>query len=192
MRMELTENGCLKILLSGEDLDRYQLSFETLDYRDETTRETLEVLMQTAADRFGFLPAKHLLIEALPVDDGCLLLITPERSTGRVRLKKAPGPYIYRVEDTDRLLQLARGLGRLREQGDGELARGSSSLYRDGTGYRLVLYPGGPLSSPLRLMLDALARKTGEGDAAAAFACEHGVPVAVGNALNRLLEAYSA
>lgn len=32
MKMELLENGCLKIMLTEEDLDRLGLSFASLDY----------------------------------------------------------------------------------------------------------------------------------------------------------------
>ena len=36
--MELTDNGCLKILLSEEDLEGLGLTFERLDYDDPATR----------------------------------------------------------------------------------------------------------------------------------------------------------
>lgn len=192
MRMELLENGCLKILLTGEDLTEYAMSFDTLDYRSAATRATLQRLMQTAADQLGFAPAEHMLIEALPVDDGCLLLITPEKAGCRIRLKKACGPYIYQLDSTDRLLQVAEGLARLSGQNSAHGFFGSSSLYRCEEGFWLVLYPGKALSDPVSRLLYSLARRIGEGDAAAAFTAEHGFPLAIGDALDRLKEAYSA
>lgn len=191
MRMELLDNGCLKILLTGEDLRCRSLSFDTLDYRDSHTREALHALLEAAQEQVGFPPTEHLLIEALPVEDGCLLLVTPEKSGCRLRLKTAKGPYIYRLDNAERLLQLADGLSRLYRREAALVDCRGSSLYRAEDGYRLILYAPKGLSGPVRRLLTHLAEPEGEGDAAAAFVEEHAAAVSVGDALPRLIAGYS-
>ena len=115
MKMELLENGCLKILLTEEDLNRLGLSFASLDYDTPATRSAMQTLLLAARNETGFDPTGGLVVEALPVDDGCLLLFTPTGSHRRIRLKKAVGPYIYEVEDAEQLFRLAEGLSRYRQ-----------------------------------------------------------------------------
>ena len=189
MRMEQTEGGCLKILLSGEDLKKHALSYDTLDYRNAATRDALRHWIRTAAETLGFAPTEHMRIEAVPLDDGCLLLVTPEKTGFRWRIRRTYGPYVYWVDSADRLLQLGAAAARLKQGGVGFF--GSSSLYRTEGDYCLVLYPIKALSPPLTQLLHSLAVPAGEGDPAAAFAAEHGAPVTVGDALDRLCAAYS-
>ena len=57
MKMELLENGCLKIMLTEEDLDRLGLSFASLDYDAPATRSALQTLLMAARNETGFDPA---------------------------------------------------------------------------------------------------------------------------------------
>ena len=53
MKMDLLENGCLKILLTEEDLRTYGLTFDNLDYENENTRSALHRLLDEAKRRTG-------------------------------------------------------------------------------------------------------------------------------------------
>ena len=183
MKMELLENGCLKILLTEEDLNRLGLSFASLDYDTPATRSAMQTLLLAARNETGFDPTGGLVVEALPVDKGCLLLFTPASGKRKVRMKRAVGPYIYELDDADQLLSMARSIGRRAAPSTG------SSLYRFGGGYRLILYPSDPLPRGMGNLLLEFARAAGEGDAAAAYTAEHGQPIAVGDALSRLCSA---
>lgn len=190
MRMEILENGCLKILLTAEDLDSLGISFADLDYGKPATRKAVQALLEAARKEMGFDPAGGMLVEALPVDGGCLLLFTPTGGHRRARMKAMGGPYIYEVADADQLLRLAEGLRRF-DYVPGRRFAGisGSSLYSFGGGYRLVLYPSAPFPRGMSNLLQEFARAAGEGDAAAAFTAEHGRPIAVGNALSRISDA---
>lgn len=121
-------------------------------------------------------------MEAIPLEDGCLLLLTPAYARRRVRMKKAVGPYIYRVPDIDGLFRLAENWNRLQAQrGDApeRTLTAGSSLYQLGGAYGLVLYPAMPLTKEASALLQEFAQPAGEGDAAAAFAAEHGQPLAI-------------
>lgn len=190
MKMELLENGCLKILLGEEDLQALGLSFEGLDYDTPATREAIQALLLAAREETGFSPSGGLLVEALPVDGGCLLLMTPTSGHRRIRLKRAVGPYVYEAEDAEQLFRLAAGISRCRPDMDGHMQPwAGSSLYQFGDKYRLILYPSSLLPRRMDDLLLEFVRSAGEGDAAAAYTAEHGRAIAVGDALARLCTA---
>ena len=190
MKMELLENGCLKILLSEDDLQALGLNFDRLDYDNASTREAIQALLLTAREETGFHPAGGLLVEALPVDGGCLLLLTPTAGHRRIRLKRAVGPYVYEAEDAEQLFRLADGLTRYQSAADARVQPwAGSSLYQFGEKYRLVLYPSTILPKGMDDLLLEFVRSAGEGDAAAAYTAEHGRAIAVGDALVRLCTA---
>lgn len=185
--MERLENGCLKIVLSEQELAERQLSFSLMDYRNAATRQALSRLLREAESRTGFCAPGTLMIEALPLSDGCLLLITPELSRPRrLRLRRSIGPFVYQLPDADCLLALAAGFG-----SDPLHMRGlsASSLYRRGEGYCLIVYPALTFSKKTRRLLETFSVSWQEGEGAAAFAAEHGERQIVGNALPQISEA---
>ncbi|MPN53930.1 hypothetical protein SDC9_201599 [bioreactor metagenome] len=98
-------------------------------------------------------------------------------------MKRVVGPYIYELDDADAVLSFARSVGDITPPMFG------SSLYRFDERYRLILYPGSPLSREMGYLLHEFAHAAGEGDAAAAYTAEHGQSIAVGDALNLLCAA---
>ncbi len=190
MRMELLENGCLKILLTESDMQQLHLNFEQLDYNDVNMQQALRELLLQAREQTGFDASGNLLVEALPIDKGCLLLLTPAGGRRRARMKRVTGPYVYEIENADRLLQLADGWRRYTAAFPAAALTGSS-LYQFGNRYRLVLYTGAAPCKGLQHLLQEFTKPAGEGDAAAAFAAEHGKPLAIGDALNQLCRALS-
>lgn len=185
MKIDLLENGCLKILLTEEDLSGFDLTFEDMDYNNQTTRKALHQLLDMARLQTGFDSSGSLIIEALPVDGGCLLLLTPAGGKRHVRMKRVVGPYIFELDDADTVLRLAKSVGEHTPPMFG------SSLYRLNKRYRLVLYTGAPLSKELGNILYEFANPAGEGDIAAAYTAEYGESIAIGDALNRIYDAMS-
>ena len=171
--MDLSGNGCLTLLLSDEELSGLGLSFEELDYQSPKTRRMLHTLLQLARRETGYAPEGALLIEALPLEGGCLLLVTPE---GSHPLPEAEAPVVFFVADGDALLQIAAAW----PAGPHPLGEGSS-LYRGEEGFWLILYGGA--GSPA---LFECAEELADGEGAAAFAAEHGTPLFIGDALPRL------
>lgn len=194
MKMELLENGCLKIVLTNEELEEMGLTFERLDYRNAETQKAIQQLLILARQETGFRHNGDLTVEAIPLEDGCLLLLTPSIARRRIRMKKAVGPYIYRVPDIDGLFRLAENWNRLQacRLSDSEapgISAAGSSLYRLDDAFGLVLYPAMPLPREAGALLQEFAQPIGEGDASAAFAAEHGQPLVIGDALHRLWQA---
>ena len=195
MKMEQLENGCLKIWLDEPDMQEMGLRFEEMDYRNAATREAVARLLETAREQTGFEAPDGLLVEVLPLDKGCLILMTPGRAAPaaapserrRFRMVRAGGPFVYAVEGVDQLFQLCAGLKRFRRTGGETAFRDpASSLYRFGNGYRLVIYHGFVTPRGMSGMLSEFGKLVGEGDAAAAFTAEHGQPLAIGDAVEQL------
>jgi len=184
--MELSENGCLTIMLTERDLQQFGLRFEDLDYAKPATRTAVQNMLAAARRELGFDSSGSLLIEALPAASGCILLVTPTGPHRRIRMKRAAGPFIYFLSDEEALFQLAAAWRRIFGSSFDENPESESSLYAFGNGYRLVVR-----SLPLEgaTLLQECGKLVGEGDAAAAFTAEHGAALAEGDALPKLCAA---
>lgn len=166
MQIDLTDNGCLALMLSDDELSAMGLCFEQLDRRDAATRRMLRTLLQIAHRRVGFTPEGALSVEALPTADGCLLLVTP-------LTPHSEKPLVFRIPDENALLQIAAAWSY-----DAHPWGQSSSLYRTDDGFRLILYGTPPFGA-----LTECAEVTDEHEA---FIAEHGTPWFVGDALPQL------
>lgn len=124
MQIDFSDGGCLSVMVSDEELASMGMSFEKLDWHDPETRNVLHTLLQVAKHEVGYIPYGTVLVEALPLEGGCLFLITPEDT------KTPDAPEIFRIPDAETLLQLAAAIGRDTPPG---------SLYRTENGYWLTV-----------------------------------------------------
>ena len=77
MNIEQIDESRVLITLCDEDMESYSVSFESLSLSDNHTRRVLKKLMYYASDRTGIKKKKkHILIEALKYEHGCLLLFS--------------------------------------------------------------------------------------------------------------------
>ena len=174
MQIELSDSGCLSLLLSNEELASLGVSFEELDYQNLKTRRLLHTLLRIARQRVGYQPLGALTVEALPLDGGCLLLVTPENAAPVTAVHTAPA--VFSVPDANALLQIAAAWPHPTHP-LGE----SSSLYRGSDGFWLIVYGG--VTAPI---LSECATPVATGTSAVAFTAEHGTAVFIGDALPRL------
>ncbi len=184
MKMEPLKGGCLKIWMTRADMQRFGLAFEQMNARDAATRRAVLKLINVAQQRLAFRAEQGLTVEALPLSDGCLLLLTPGR---RRELFPTAEPAVYTIHDADDLLRFGDSLGGLAEE---QLP--AASLFCWKQGYRLILYPDIVSGEPCKRLLYEFAERVADGSAAAAYTEEHGRPLAVGNALHRLLTAHGS
>ena len=115
MKMEVLAPDRLKILLGGEDLTKFDISFNELDYSKAQTKRVVWQLLDKARKETGFDATNgRLMIEALPaLDGGCVLyvtllakndLLTPKRICMK-RIKSSP--YVLEFEDAQAMLSAA-------------------------------------------------------------------------------------
>ena len=188
MHMERLHNGCLRILLSEQEVAQHRLDIRSLQNGQTDIQESLKQLLEEAKGRTGFAATGRLLVEAVPLDGGYLLLVTPQSTHRHLRIRRAVGPLVFRIANEDHLLALAQSWGRYPYRGR-ELC--ASSLYRGENGYFLVVYPSITFSKHARRLFDTFAADKRQGHTAAAFVAEHAHPLAVGDALTRLGAAYT-
>lgn len=164
MQVNLTDNGCLALLLSDDELASMGLTFDTLDRRDPKTQRMLRTLLQVARRRVGFAPNGAVAVEALPTANGCLLLVTPQGDRTAT---------VFHIADENALLQIAAAW-RHPAHACGE----HSALYRTADGFRLVLHGVPPFAA-----LTECAALTTETEA---YVAEHGESWFLENALPQL------
>ena len=181
MHMECNENGALYVWLTAQDAARIGLT-GTLPMGG-SVRGALRQILRAAREKTAFSPAGSLSLEVLANGSGYLLIFTPvDVPAHERRPERAAPPRVFRLRDSDRLLQLAQALGRVAEVP-------SASLYRLPDGFYLLLYTSVP--EALSRLLREMAEPTGEGDACMAYIEEYGRACCIGDALARLKSSYS-
>ncbi|MBR3289341.1 MAG: hypothetical protein IKI63_01030 [Clostridia bacterium] len=183
MERERMRGGGYRVFLSDEDLKQWGVDFASLDSRSPATRALLSAVSLVV--RGGEWDGEGMEVEALPVEGGCFLLLTPIRPPVlKPKVRRPAAPLVYRIPDADAWLGLLAAVS-----SSGERSRfAAGSLYAWTDGYRLVLYPFEPLSAVMQARLSEWGEPVASGAAAAAVVAEHGKPLVIGNALERLHE----
>ena len=187
MHIERLGNGCLRILLSEQEVAEHRLDIVSLQNGQADLQEGLRRLLAKAKERIGFSTTGRLLVEAIPLDGGYLLLVTPQTAHRSLRIRRAAGPLVFTIASEDHLLSLAQSWQRWPHRAR-ELC--ASSLYRSDEGYFLVIYPAITFSKHTRQLLDTFAVSHKQGHTAAAFVAEHAKALVIGDALPKLGQAY--
>ena len=178
MKMEPLRGGSLKIWMTDADMRQWGLTFERMSARDIPTQQALLRLITVARERKVLLSSSDIAVEALPIDGGCLFLLTPLHTAA---LTRVPEPTVYTVHTADDLLNFSSGLSRIETE-----ALPSASLFGWQMHYRLIIYADKPLPAVCRRLVEEFCDKTAKGRAATAHTEEHGRALLVGNALHRL------
>ncbi len=173
MKMEPLQDGCLKIWMTEADMQHWGLQFDRMHAGDEATKRAMLKLIALAHDRHVLHTTYDLTVEALPLTDGCLLLLSPTAP-----LKRLPPPTVYTFDDADALLQFGHALTGLSES-----AFPPASLYEFDDRYRLIVYAGFEPLRPFRRLLSEFAWPI---NTSTAHTEEHGRALAIGNALQLL------
>ena len=180
MILELVDESRLLIILSPEDMEDYQLTFDSLDWRDGHSRTVIREFLQMACHQKGFCPGdSRLLIEAVPDEEGCVLLVTmlPEEKSKRKRYwikENHPvlTPFVFRFDHAENLLAAVDRV--YRQFYRPQKAACSSWLYLLNGAYYLVLYGGRRLPCSVEILLTEYGSFQGKGRNTAAQVLEHG------------------
>lgn len=131
MTIEQLDSEKVLISLCSEDMRDYSLSFDTLGVYDEHSRKVLLRLLRLAFNKTGMnFGSKSVLMEALPHQSGCLILVTlidkePKRKTYRVKRIETKPCFCFQGAE-----ELLCSLEILRDRGIA-LHRNSLWLYKD-------------------------------------------------------------
>ena len=173
------EEGCVKVEPISNGNLRIWLSQEELDNPHDTgdMRQCLRPVLQAAQTRLGRL-GKHILAELIPVAGGWVLLLSARINPS------VTGPSVYRIADSCALYQLAERWVAISTQAP---MNGYTCLYEADSGYDLAVYPSPRLDGRRAVLLRQFGTLVGRGEAAAAYAAEHGRLLASGDALGKLI-----
>ena len=77
MIIEQIDSSKVLISLCNNDMEDYQLEFGTMDFENPHSKKILMRLLGIVCNKTGLSTKnKQLLLETLPLDSGCLILVT--------------------------------------------------------------------------------------------------------------------
>ena len=110
MTIEKLSEEKILISLCNEDMKSLKLDTREMGFCDERSKKSLLSLLQVACREAGMsIASKTVLMEALPVQSGCLFLLTfkDERERKIYRVKKAKTGNCYIFSDAEKMLSAA-------------------------------------------------------------------------------------
>lgn len=103
MTVEMLNKGTILVLMEGDDMRRYSLSFE----EGSAPEQGLKKLLYRVGEECGIdSRGKSFLVEALPSRGGCLLIISVRRARKVYRIKRDSTRMICVFDTVDMLLDL--------------------------------------------------------------------------------------
>lgn len=114
MTIEQLDKSKVLISLCKEDMDKFSLDIRNMSFCDEHSRKVLLRLLQLACSKTGIEMQKGaVLLEALPHNCGCLLLVTVMEKTKRktYKVKRYRDFPVYMFETAENLLSCVQKMG---------------------------------------------------------------------------------
>lgn len=171
MKIETIACGDLRIWMTEHDLSCFGFGLEDLREKTPVADRAIRRLLGLARQRVVFQPHGPITVEALPLEDGCVLVFCAAR-----RIWPQAAPQIYLVPSADDLMRFGEALGGTQAQ------LPIASLYGADGAYYLIVYADSAVDYGYGRLLSEFATPVAEGYAAAACMEEHGTPLAVGDA----------
>lgn len=129
MNIELTDEKCIFVELTGDDLESFGITYEQFEFRDEKIRSILKNILREAKSQTNteICFNSNIRIELLPgIPDGCVIIFTPLSVPDKTFR-------IFEADNFDDILDCAKALYTQNK-------KIKSSLYRDNDCFRLVVH----------------------------------------------------
>ena len=182
MKIESLISGDLRIWMTDRDLDRWGLCLDDLQTASRSADRTVRRLLGVARQRIPFCSSGTVTVEILPVEGGLVFVFSAPPC-----VPLPPVPRVYTLATADDVLQLGEALS-----GFADNRPPYASLYRQGDGYLLIVYPGMGEGGGYRRVIGEFGTPFGEGAAAVARVEEYAHPIVLGDALHRLITAHGS
>lgn len=190
MKIEKLDDQTVRVVLSSSDLADFALTYETMNYSDDITKQAILVIVRQIKQQTG-LPVEtvQLFIEAFPHEqDGCILYVNLIESMEEHRAMKRSGksfetPIGVEFENLDILTDACQQL----LQEFGHLVT-NSALYLYERKYRLLLYTYCKMEGKIIGLLSEYGRYLGKGPVLSAFSQEHGEAIAPDHAIETIIK----
>ena len=115
MTIEQLSSSKVLISLCSEDIENFDLDFDKMGLCSEHSRRVLLRLLQVACRKTGMsCKSKTVMMEALPHQEGCLLLVTvvDKKKKKTYRVKRIYESLVYAFENAAKLLSTAETLSK--------------------------------------------------------------------------------
>ena len=113
MTIEKLSTTRVLISLCREDMENFRLNISKMSFCDDSSRKVLMRLLELACREAGFtIGGKTILMEALPLQSGCLILVTfADKKKRRIyKVKSIKKRTVYVFEDAEKMLCAAETL----------------------------------------------------------------------------------
>lgn len=143
----------LLISLASEDMQAFDLRFDQFLWSDRKSRNIIRELLIIAEEKTGFSANnKRLMIEAIPLDDGCAILFTRlsdnlKLPRKKFRVKAKHEPFIYEFDRAGDLLDAINKLICLNTN----IKLSTAIELKDK--YYLIIYTNGGITSAVSIVL---------------------------------------
>ena len=96
MNIEKIDTSRIIISLCAGDMEKYDITFESLNFSETHSKTVLKEIMACASEKTGVnFNNKRIMIEALKYEKGCLLLVTLSARKKIYRVKYYDNSYIF-------------------------------------------------------------------------------------------------
>lgn len=177
MKVETIEGGSLRVWLSYAEAEKWGLLSAERTEDAVKARKAVRRALHIAGRRVP----SALLAELIPIEDGCLLLLTPQEQR-----EAESGLSVFSLQSAEALCDLTERWFALAEEPQGETML---YLYEWDDTYALAVHPVNALSTERGRLLQEYGHPIGYGQGAVAAAAEHGRLLADTTALKRLVTA---
>lgn len=113
MTIEQIDKGRVLILLCNSDMKDFSLDYDTMGFRDPHSKKILVRLLTLACLKTGIsAKGKKMLVEALPQENGCIILLTlvSENKRKVYRIKRKNYSLCFVFGDLENLIKLCIAL----------------------------------------------------------------------------------
>lgn len=106
MIIETLNENVMLLELSGDEMEKFHITYDTLNCDDENTKNILKSLLYKIDTENRISKGEKVLVEAMPTENGgCFFILTFTRKRKTVyRLKRNNAPAIFHTDTIDNVL----------------------------------------------------------------------------------------
>jgi hypothetical protein len=191
--LERISKSKLLVAMSSDEMKRFNLTFmhnSTIN-NNAHINNILKNLLVIARAETGFNADNHnLMVEALPQNEGCVMVITlmPLKKHKRRRLYKIKDrtePLIFSFEEMEDIICMSQRIYRL------DLVIDHSQIVKDEKKYYLIVYAKRSVNSKIMPLISEYGQLVGKGFIESARQNERGQVVIVDDAINLIGAAFN-
>ena len=181
MKIEQIDNSRILISLCDKELQKFSVTFESLDFSESHSRSVIREIIQNASAQTGIdMSNKKILIEALKYEHGCILLLTLSKKRKTYHVKFYGNSDIFIFNSAESLLSCIKALYNIQND------KFFSSVFLYNQNYYLVIKSSSPLKSKYSHTIREFCISSKHNSLFNSFLLEHGKILISNNAVQHI------